>query len=301
MFIDAHHHLWDLANNPHYPWLLAPVGPSHMGDYAALQRNYRLTDYLADFDQIRPVASVHVEANWRHEDPAGETRWLQSVADQDEYPQAIVCYVDLTDPDPLPVLEAQCRFSNVRGVRRMTTEPGQALSSLRSGANLLCDDRFSRNLNLLGRFGLSLDVQATPAVMHDAARLAAAHPDLPIALTHMGLPIDRSPEGLALWRRGVSEMAAQPNVFVKLSGFAVLDPGWTPASIADTMRIVIDLFGPDRCMLGTNLPVDKLRAKPSCLLFACLAGLDSFDTSEKAEILVNTAAKFYRIEAKLYP
>ena len=272
-----------------------------MGDYANLQRNYRVTDYLADCHPIRPVASVHVEANWLPEDAVSETRWLQSVADEHGYPHAIICYVDLADPDPLPILEAQSRFSNVRGVRRMTTQPGQPLSSLRSGVNLLCDDRFSRNLSLLGRFGLSFDMQATPAVMHDAAQLAAAHPDLPMALTHVGLPINRSPEGIALWRRGLTEVAAQPNVFVKLSGFAMLDPGWKPDSVADIMRIVIELFGPDRCMIGTNLPIDKLRGKPSRLLAACLAGLGSFNSDDKAAILVSTAAKFYRIEAHLRP
>lgn len=301
MFIDAHHHLWDLEKNPHYPWLLSPVEPSHIGDYTALQRSYHLNAFLADWSPMRPIASVHVEANWRRDDPVGETEWLQSVADEHGYPQAIVCHVDLAALDPLPVLEAQSRFANVRGVRRMTTKPGQALSSLRPGDNLLCDDRFSRNLKLLRRFGLSFDMQATTAVMQDAARLASAHPDVPIALTHAGLPIDRSAEGLALWRQGLREMAERPNVFVKLSGLAMLDPEWTPDSIVDTMRVVIDLFGPDRCMLGTNFPVDKLRANPSALLRACVNGLASFSPSERAAILGLTAARFYRVEVEMAP
>ena len=65
----------------------------------------------------------------------------------------------------------------------------------------------------------------------------------------------------------------------------MLDPGWKPDSVADIMRIVIELFGPDRCMIGTNLPIDKLRGKPSRLLAACLAGLGSFNSDDKAAIL----------------
>lgn len=296
MFIDAHHHLWDLEKNPDYPWLLNPVVPSHIGDYTALQRSYRLNDYLAELGDSRPIASVHVEANWRREDPVSETAWLQSIADEADYPQAIVCYVDLAATDPLRELEAQSRFANVRGVRRMTAEGGQPLTSLRAGENILCDARFSRNLGLLPRFGLSFDCQATPAVMPDAARLADAHPDVQIVLTHAGLAIDRSPEGLALWRSGLAELACRPNVFAKLSGFAMLDRDWTPASVAETIRIVVDLFGPERCMIGTNFPVDTLRANSAALMAACLAGLDQFNDSERASILVDTAATFYRID-----
>ena len=296
MFVDAHFHLWDLERNPHYPWLLGPIVPSHMGDYRDLQRSYRVADYLADCGEVRPTAAVHVEANWRRDDPVGETRWLQGVADEYGYPQAIVCHADLAADDPLPVLEAQSRFANVRGVRRMTTEPGRGLASLRAGANVLCDERFSRNLRLLLRFGWSLDMQATPAVMGDAARLAAAHPDLQIALTHAGLPIDRSAEGLALWRRGLTEMAARPNVFVKLSGLAMVDPGWTADSVAESIRVVVDLFGPERCMLGSNFPVDRLRAKPDCLLRACIAAIEWLGASEREAVLGRTAAGFYRIK-----
>ena len=295
MFVDAHFHLWDLERNPHYPWLLGPVVPSHMGDYRALQRNYGVADYRADCGDVRPIAAVHVEANWRRDDPVGETAWLQGVADEQGFPQAIVCFVDLAVDDPLPLLEAQARFANVRGVRRMTTEPGQGLASLRAGANVLCDARFSRNLRLLARFGWSFDLQATPVVMGDAARLAAAHPDVPIALTHMGLPIDRSDEGLALWRRGLGEMAARENVFVKLSGLAMVDPAWTAESVAETMRVVVDLFGPERCMLGSNFPVDTLRGEPVRLLQACVAGVGWLGESERAAVLGGTAARFYRI------
>lgn len=270
-----------------------------MGDYAALQTTYSLQDYLSDCGSCPPVASVHVEANWRRYDPAGETRWLQSLADRTGYPQAIVCYVDLAADDPLPVLEAQAAFHNVRGVRRMSAQPGQALASLRPGHTVLCDPRFQRNLKLLRRFGLSLDLQATPTIMVDAARLADANPDLPIALTHAGLAVDRSADGLSQWRSALASMARRPNVCVKLSGFAMLDQCWTPASIAADVRVVTDLFGPDRCMVGTNFPVDKLRAGPAALLAAYDESFASFGEDERRCLLAGTATRFYRLEARI--
>ena len=294
-FVDAHHHLWDLEANPHYPWLLNPVQPSHMGDYSALQKSYRLADYLADFGSNPPVASVHVEANWRDDDPVHETKWLQTLADRAGYPQAIVCYVDLAADDAPAVLERQAQFRNVRGVRRMVAPAGEGLPALRPGATILCDQRFLKNLKLLRRFDLSFDLQATPAIMEDAVRMADAHPDLPVALTHMGLPLDRSADGLSFWRHKLALMSRRPNVFVKLSGLAMLDPHWTPASIAANVRIVTDLFGPDRCMFGTNFPVDKLRAAPAALLTAFAASLTGFTDQERHAILAGTAARFYRL------
>jgi len=87
--IDAHHHLWDLENN-HYPWLVEAGGPRMYGDYDAMRKNYLIDDFLADSAPHRVVKSVHVQANWNHDDPVGETRWCQSVADVHGFPHGIV-------------------------------------------------------------------------------------------------------------------------------------------------------------------------------------------------------------------
>jgi predicted TIM-barrel fold metal-dependent hydrolase len=294
--VDAHHHLWNLEQNPCYPWLLDPVQPSHMGDYAPLQRSYDDDEYRRDCAVFNLIGSVHVEAGWRRHNPVGETGWLAAKAKAKGLPTAVVAFVDLSGHDPVPVLEAQAAFELVRGIRCMSTKDGQSVYELRPGESRIASDRFIANFPLLRRFGFSFDLQATPAILRDAAALADRVPDIPIALTHMGLPLWRDRDSLLFWRNELSELAKRPSVTVKISGLAMVDPAWTAESVAESIDIAVSLFGPHRCMLGTNFPVDKLRADPASLCRAYLQGLATLSPDERRQILSSTAAQFYGLD-----
>ena len=142
------------------------------------------------------VKSVHVEAGADPSDPVRETRWLQSVADRHGFPHAIVAHADLAADDVAATLEAQRGFANVRGIRMLTRRPGE-LRTDDPGGSLMGDPAWRRGFARLGALGLSFDLQASPPFMAEAAVLAADFPDVPIALTHAGLPLDRSADGLS--------------------------------------------------------------------------------------------------------
>ena len=76
---DAHHHLWDLENN-RYPWLQEPV-EHFAGDYSDIRRTYLIGDLHQDAAEFELSKSVHLQAEFDHSDPVGETAWLQSVHD----------------------------------------------------------------------------------------------------------------------------------------------------------------------------------------------------------------------------
>ena len=205
--IDAHHHLWDLRRH-RYPWLQNEVRPTHFGDYAAIRRDYLVSDYLADIDGQNMRKSVHVEAGFDPADPVAETRWLQSVADEHGYPHAIVARVDLTREDGAEVLAGHARFANLRGVRMMARRPDQIAAGV-TGPSVFVDPTFRRNFALLGAHGLTFDLQAPVPLMTEAAALAADFPATGFVLTHVGLPLDRSEQGMAAWRNGVPQHVLQ--------------------------------------------------------------------------------------------
>src|SRR5512144_1279009 len=89
--IDAHHHLWDLDNH-YYPWLSDGVRDLWIGNYERLRKNYLIEDYLRDCAGQNVVKSVHLQAQWDHRDPVGETRWLQGCADRHGFPHAIIAF-----------------------------------------------------------------------------------------------------------------------------------------------------------------------------------------------------------------
>ena len=86
--IDPHHHLWDLEQH-RYPWLQDEVKPAAFGDYTALRKSYLLEDFLADARNQNVVKSVHLDVGFDPADPAGETRWLQGLADRHGFPHGI--------------------------------------------------------------------------------------------------------------------------------------------------------------------------------------------------------------------
>ena len=75
---------------------------------------------------------------------------------------------------------------------------------------------------------------------------------------HAGLPLDRSEEGLAIWRRGLAALADCPNVVIKLSELGLPHGRWDIPSNVRVVREAAAIFGPDRILFGSNLPVSTL-------------------------------------------
>lgn len=292
--IDPHQHLWDFSRH-HYGWLMdRPLPSNPAGDVAPIARPYGLDDYLADTAGWNVVATVHVDAGAAPSDALKETRWLQEIADARGFPQGIVAYAALNDPDADRLLEAHRQSANVRGIRQIVNwhaDPARTYTP----RDLLEDDAWLRGFGLLARHDLSFDLQIYPSQMPAAARLAARHPDTRIILNHTGMPTDRDPEGLAAWSAGMGELAARPNVAVKISGLAMIDRQWTVDSIRPFVLTAIDLFGPERCMFASNFPVDKLYGGFSRHYEAYDAIVAGFSDGERRRLFGGTAAEFYRL------
>lgn len=292
--IDAHHHLWDL-DAVRYPWLSGPPVDAHFGPYEKIRRHYRIADFLRDIRPQHVVKSVHVEAGADPADAIAETRWLQGVADRHGYPHGIVAHADLAAPDARARLEGHSRFPNVRGIRQMLRRPGELARGSAARPSLLSEPAWRRGFALLRELGLSFDLQAPPPLMAEAAALAAAFPDVPIALTHAGLPLDRSPEGLVAWRTGMQRLAERPNVVVKVSGIPMTDWRWTVDSLRPVVLDTIDIFGVDRAMFGSNFPVDGLYSDYGALFDAYRTIVSGFSPDEQRRLFHDNAQRFYRL------
>ncbi|MBT6278325.1 MAG: amidohydrolase family protein, partial [Chromatiales bacterium] len=101
---DAHHHLWDLDENPH-PWLSGQSNKDFfLGDYAALKRNYLPDDYRRDAAGHNVKWTVHIEAEWAREDQLGETRWVAATAAAHGLPDVFVGHAWFNDPNVEKIL-----------------------------------------------------------------------------------------------------------------------------------------------------------------------------------------------------
>ena len=293
--VDPHHHLWDLERFS-YPWLSArPLPASVAGDVAPIAKSYLLDDYLADTAHQNVVKSVHVDAGFDPSQPVGEARWLQSIADQRGFPHGIVAQAELHRPDVEAILAAHCEFPNVRGIRHIVNWHPDPAKTYVAKPDFLTDPTWLRGFARLKHHNLSFDLQLYPSQMADAAALAAAHGDTSIIVNHAGMPVDRDTKALLLWRAGMRALAAQPNVWLKISGLGMVDWRWTEDSIRPFVLETIEIFGPDRCMFASNFPVDKLYSSFDVLYDAFKRIVSDFTIGERRKLFSDTALAVYRI------
>ena len=143
----------------------------------------------------------------------------------------------------------------------------------------------------LGRF----DLQTPWVDLGDAAKLARDFPGIMIFLSRTGLPADRSPEGLAGWRKAMAAMAAESNVVVKISGLGIPGVGWTAADNRWIVLTAIELFGVERCMFASNFPVDSLCGSFDDIYRGFAAIVADFSETERRSLFADNARRLYAI------
>jgi predicted TIM-barrel fold metal-dependent hydrolase len=278
--VDAHHHLWDLSVYG-YPWLAKPD--------TQITKRYLVDDLLADGRDQNLVKSVHVQAEIERGLSVAETAWLQALADEHGFPHAIVAYAPLQDAGIDGLLEAHAQYPRMRGIRQILN-PDQC-----ERPDFLTDATWRAGYARLARYGLSFDLQAMPSQMADAASVANAYPDVPMIVNHTGMPRDLSAEGMARWRAGLMLLAEHPHVSLKISGFAMFDPDWTVESIRPYVLESLAIFGAERCMLGSNFPVDRLHRSFDTIFDAFRTLTADLSDAEQRAIFHDNAQRIYRL------
>lgn len=290
-FVDAHIHLWQL-NRLSYPWLTPPFsddGPN--GSVEPIAKDYVVADYLADAEGFKVDKVVHIDAGASAAQALDETRWLQSLADGSGFPNAIVGFAALNEPGVEALLAAHAQHRNVRGIRHIINwhkDPNRTYTP----RNLLEDDAFKFGFGLLANFKLSFDLQIYPGQMVQSYELARFHPDTPVILNHMGMPVDAD---LSEWREGMKKLASLPHAAVKISGLGFVDRGWTAQSMRGLVLETIDTFGPERCAFASDFPTDKLFNSYGHALRAYDEITSGFSASERDALFATTAERLYRI------
>lgn len=294
--VDAHHHLWRLADG-HYPWLQDAYDPGafFLGDYARMCHDFDAAEYHRTTQDFPVTATVHVEAERSREEALAETRWLHQVHEQFGFPNAVVAYVDFGSDQVDAALRHQAAHPLLRGIRCKPITSAGPDGSVRGEPGSMQDDRWLRGLALLGDYGLSWDLRVPFWHLSEAAEVAAQFPSQAIVLNHIGLPWDRSDLGVAAWRRGMEALARHETVYVKLSELGLRDQSWDITQNAGLIRDTVSIFGWQRCMFASNLPVSRLNVDFPTLIDTVSLGLSGLPPEAQAGIWHDNALRFYRI------
>jgi len=330
--IDPHHHLWDLRPmmgafpEPHHPFIAA----------VARSPYYTFNELHADTTSGHNViGTVFMECGAFYRSGAGdalkvvgEVEYVNGVAAQSasglygnqRLCAAIIGHADLQLGDGVrDVLETlmatTARFKGIRHQGAWDANPDTLGPPFHAPPGLYRDATFREGFKHLGDLGLTFDAWVLEPQLADVIDLARAFPNQPIVLDHCGTPLGMGPyhgklhERFDGWRQAIHDLAACPNVTVKLGGLAMpfagfdsfmTDPPAASEVLAQEWRpyveTCIEAFGVGRCMFESNFPVDAGTCDYATLwnAFKRLAAGASAD--EKAALFAGTAARFYGVE-----
>jgi predicted TIM-barrel fold metal-dependent hydrolase len=291
--IDAHHHIWRRSD---LPWLDGPMQPRIFGPYEAIRRDYLIDEFLADLAGTGVTKSVYVQCNWAKDRFEDEVAFVQKAADQTGFPHAIVGYADFLAGDVRPQLDRLTRYPGMRGLRMQLQWHKNPQYQFASGPDLARDPMLQQNVARLADYGWSFDLQVFAGQMQGAAELAGSAPKVTFILQHAGMLEDLSPEGREEWRKGMRLLASRPNVVSKLSALGTFIHKNDPAHVAAVVHETIDIFGPERCLFGSNFPVEKLWTRYADLIAAYRKAIEPLGEAAAHAAFHDTAARVYRLK-----
>ena len=312
--VDPHHHLIDRPESGTYllPDLLADIDSGH---------NIVATVYLEWLSMYRADGPVEMR-------PVGEIEFANGIAAMSAsggYGKPRVCAGIVGHADLMlgasvrKVLEAMIvagggRFRGIRYIASMDPDQVAWGATAVRPMGLLLDKRVREGFAQLAPLGLSFDAWIYHPQLGDLVDLARAFPQTSICLNHVGGAIGlgrykgKRGEVFADWSKRIREIAACPNVHVKLGGlgmkmfgFDVHEGKLPPSSeqLATLWRPYIETcitaFGPDRAMFESNFPVDKGSYSYGVYWNACKRLAQGASASEKADLFHGTASRFYRL------
>jgi L-fuconolactonase len=306
---DTHHHLWD-----------------HPGDL------YMVDKFLEDIrggHKILKTVYVNCETGYRTEGPeelrpVGEAEFVKNVAEKytslntgTEIAAGMAAHANLRLGDAVKrVLEAHLEAGGkrVKSIRYgCLWDPDPKIKSL-SPQGIMLDRKWREGYSCLKEYGLSFDAWLYFTQLPELLDLARAFPDTTIITGHMGGLIGiasyagRREEIFLTWKKSIADLAACPNVYVKLGGQGNVRCGWgfhqleKPAGSAELAKAwapyfnwCIEKFGPERCMFESNFPPDRQSCFYTILWNAFKRIAEPYSKSEKQALFYDTAVRAYRL------
>ena len=277
--IDAHQHFWHPAR----------------GDYGWMPKDDPVLDLPYGPADLRPLLTASGVARTVLVQAApsiAETQYLLGIADATPEVGAIVGWIDFERQDDRAQLERLSRHPAFRGVRPMIQDIPDPDWMLGAGVDWA--------FKALVEFDLTFDALGFPHHLENFHIVLGRHPDLRVVIDHCMKPdiAGQTPETFRHWADGMTRLARETGAFCKLSGLVTeAGPGWCAADLRPYADHVLETFGPDRVMWGSDWPVCRLRAEYDDWLAVAADLAGNLGAADRARIFGETAAKFYRIEA----
>jgi L-fuconolactonase len=274
--IDSHQHFWRY-NPTRDAWITDAM--------SILKRDFLPEELAAECKANGIDASIAVQASQSEE----ETLFLLELAEDNSQIAGVVGWVDLASPQIDERLKFFSRYQKLRGFRHIAqAEPDD---------RFLVQPDFMRGISLLRQFGLTYDILIYPKQLPTAIELVSKFPEQRFVIDHLAKPEIKSNE-IRFWATHIRRIAESPNVFCKLSGLVTEADwrNWKPADFKLYLEVVLEAFGAERLMFGSDWPVCLLAASYAQVKQIIEDFLHDCTSAQKENIFGGNAIRFYGLK-----
>jgi len=214
------------------------------------------------------------------------------VAHATDYVAGVVGWVDMTDPElesTLAELQQGPCGKYLVGVRHQVHDE--------EDANWLLRDDVQQGLSAVSRANLVYDLLTRPRELPAALKTVQRFPELRFVIDHISKPDIASGE-IDNWRQLMRPFAAQSRVWCKVSGMVTEADwkNWTPAELKPYVDTVLDIFGENRLIYGSDWPVSLLAAPYARVKLALEQNIQALDDDGRIAIMGGNAIEAYQLD-----
>ncbi len=275
MTIDSHQHFWNYEPVKH-EWI--------DDDMAVIRRDFSPSDLKKVYQENTIDGCVAVQAD----QTLAETDFLIQLANENDFIKGIVGWVDLRSNTVKTDLEKYSQFNKVKGFRHVVQgEPDH---------NFLLRPNFLNGISALKEFNYTYDILIFPHQLGATLEFVKKFPNQKFVIDHIAKPYikDGFYEG---WAALMKEVASYENVSCKLSGMITEADynSWTPAQIEPYMNLVLEAFGPNRLMYGSDWPVCLVAGNYKKVKELTTNFIAKLSPAEQEKIMGLNAMEFYNL------
>ncbi len=274
MRIDSHQHFWSY-NATDYVWMTEAHQP--------LRRDFLPADLHPLLDRAGIDGTIAVQARQM----IRETEWLLGLADQDPRILGVVGWLPLSEPTLPDLLAEWAERPKIVGFRHVVHDEPDPDFILRPD--------FNRGVSALAKYRRCYDILIFARHLPQTLRFADMHEDLTLIVDHIAKPAIRRAVFDQPWADGIRELARRPHVHCKLSGMMteVHDPVWDIDTMRPYVDTILEAFGPERIMFGSDWPVSLLGGQYQHWVDTVAALTSTLSQTEQQAIMGGTAARCY--------
>lgn len=274
MRIDAHQHFWSIARGD-YGWLTPELAP--------IYRDFLPEDLFPLIEAAGIGGTVLVQAA----PTVAETAFMLSMADTTPFVKGVVGWVDFEAADAPAQIAKLAQHTTLVGLRPMIQDIPDPDWMLRPD--------LTPAFEALQATNLTFDALTLPQHLGALRALLDRHPDMRVVIDHGSKPLIR--DGIMSgWADDMAALARRSQTYCKLSGLVTeAKPDWKTDCLRPYVDHLLNTFGPDRLIWGSDWPVCTLASSYAQWLDATDALLSGLAQPDRDTILGTNAARAYSL------